>query len=1207
MGDLQVLTPSHPLTVDPHTHGLNTKRTAQAKSTPLYDTRTVPELMSKRARDHPDTPILGYPSSGTEYVEYNFGQLEQFSGAAASEFANSLPVRTSSSEKAKVVALLGPSNLDYIIAVLALSKLGFTILFLSPRLAISAYEHLLEKTDCQHIVVDKSLSKITDELIERDPKITAVGFVPQSQYEQQGSWTPPALELNEETNQTAWIIHSSGSTGPPKPIYQTHHAALRNCENNMNMQGFITLPLYHGHGVSSVFRSITSIKKIYLMNATLPLTSPTLVQIMSTHKFDIFYGVPYALKLLAESENGIKVLAEMKVVMFGGSACPDALGDLLVNNGVNLISHYGCTETGQLMTSFRPAGDKHWNYVRVHEKLRPHVTFEQQGDSKLFELVVGPGWPSKVDMNRDDGSYATKDLFIPHPTIENAWKYISRRDDTIILLNGEKMIPIAMEQAVRQHPLVRDAIIFGTGQAQVGLLVFASENASDMAHEALINTIWPTIVEQNNQLPNYAHLDRGMISVLPPGTEFPRTEKGTIIRQAVYQTFQAVIKGTYENFENQNGGSLILALPEMKSYLRGKMRDLFKLEEIVLTDDVDLFALGVDSLQSTLLRTAILKDVDFNGNSVPQNIVFEFPSISRLANALVSIRENKELDQEDVSEQMKSLVEKYAQWPPHVPQPIMTQTSAVVVTGATGSLGAHLVACLAKNLSVDTVYCLVRAESDKVAMHRVVQSMRRRRVYHTLSREERLRLCYCSSDLLDQRLGLSDERYQSIRASVVSVMHCAWSVNFNKHLSSFEDCIVGVHNLVSLCLSASRPKPAMFNFCSSVSTVSLMTGTIPTSVPSFDKAQALGYAQSKLVSEHLVQKAVQDTEITARVIRVGQITGDTTNGIWNESEAIPLLLSTVNTLGSLPALDETHRWLPVDIVARAFADISLSDSADIVFNLVNRNSFHWTDDLLPRLREAGLHFSQVDQQQWPKQLRESNPDPAVNPTIKLLKFFESKYGIKKTKRAPVYDTGNTEQASSPLQSVSALAPSLIEKMVNNFFHLMWTSHQKFEYNNMKLFVINGSNSSLVAKELANKLRCCVINGDSLHDAVVVSKMANGMDISPLDYSIWLSSMKLRVLECIRSTQLLGQGEEQKPIVLACPALDSQHKKFLTNVLGDGSVKTTFVKLESSEAGPSTAPDTISVPASNWDEDDVLPISTYDMNTLEIAELVLFVA
>lgn len=62
---------------------------------------------------------------------------------------------------------------------------------------------------------------------------------------------------------------------------------------------------------------------------------------MRTHKFEIFYGVPYALKLLAETEEGLEILARLKTVMYGGSACPDDLGNLLVDRGVNLVSHYG--------------------------------------------------------------------------------------------------------------------------------------------------------------------------------------------------------------------------------------------------------------------------------------------------------------------------------------------------------------------------------------------------------------------------------------------------------------------------------------------------------------------------------------------------------------------------------------------------------------------------------------------------------------------------------------------------------------------------------------------------------------------------------------------------------------------------------------------------------------------------------------------------
>lgn len=107
------------------------------------------------------------------------------------------------------------------------------------------------------------------------------------------------------------------------------------------MRGFITLPLFHAHGISSVFRAFTATKKIHMYSADLPLTKDTLLKTMAENYFEVLYGVPYALKLLGDSEDGIEALVKLQVVMFGGSACPDSLGDRLVGAGVNLISHYG--------------------------------------------------------------------------------------------------------------------------------------------------------------------------------------------------------------------------------------------------------------------------------------------------------------------------------------------------------------------------------------------------------------------------------------------------------------------------------------------------------------------------------------------------------------------------------------------------------------------------------------------------------------------------------------------------------------------------------------------------------------------------------------------------------------------------------------------------------------------------------------------------
>lgn len=991
------------------------------------------------------------------------------------------------------------------------------------------------------------------------------------------------LDLDEESNKIAWIIHSSGSTGLPKPIYQTHKAALRNYENSMNMRGFITLPLFHAHGLSSVFRGITAVKKIYMHSASLPLTQQNLLQIMRQHQFEIFYGVPYALKLLSESQEGIDALAAMKVVMFGGSACPDALGDLLTDGGVNLISHYGTTETGQLMTSFRPPGDKAWNYVREHDRLKPYLRMEERGGN-LYELVVLHGWPSKVATNREDGSYATKDLFEPHPSIKGAWKYCGRMDDTIVLLNGEKAIPIAMEQALRQNKLVQEAVMFGAGKAQLGMIVIASTLATSMLAEDLIDALWPTIVAENKPLPAYAQLARDMIKVLPAGTTYPSTDKGTMIRQAFYRKFQQEIEEVYQQAEAKSAGTLVLTEPQLRDFIRSTLLELSPQDDASeLTDDTDLFSLGVDSLQSTRLRARILKEIQLNGHPLPQNIVFEYPTTAKLAAAILSIRDSKAIERKDATKEMEELVAKYSVFPQHVSVRRTSTETCVVVTGATGSLGAHLVAQLVLRDDISEVCCLVRANSEISARQRVIKSMQERAVYHTLPLELRRKISCYPSDFSKPDLGLDEALYANISSKITNLVHCAWSVNFNKSLSSFEvDCIAGVRHLMLLCLSAKQPTPASFNFCSSVSTVANSPGNhIPEALPeSFSCAQGMGYAQSKLVTEHLVTRAASETGMLARVLRVGQIIADTKHGIWNDTEAIPLMLQAATTIGALPALDESPRWLPVDTVATSVMDVSLSPTTQRVFNIVNPRIFHWTSDLLPALRSAGLSFTEVGQREWISRLRASNPDPEANPTIKLVEFFAKKYDNDVTRRKNFeYTTSTAEGLSSALGSVPALSTELVTKFVKKFLQTSWALKMPSRQSQTRLIVVSGPcgvGKSTVATHLAESLACPVVEGDAVHDAIAIEKMSQGTPLSSLDRQIWLSRIKVEVLERVRAKHLMRRDSSKttpytEDIIITCSALGRVHRDALRNVLSDdkagegvGSIKTIFVALQATE-------------------------------------------
>jgi carbohydrate kinase (thermoresistant glucokinase family) len=1143
------------------------------KSPPLAP-RTISELISQRALQSPNHPILGYPSQGVEYVEYTYDQLERFANTGAAHYATLLPLRLSSEEPERIVAILGPSTLDYFVTVLALSRLGFTVLFLSTRISQTAYISLLKATRSNHIIIDSSFQKTTDGIENAIPELQVFSIVSRQQYETatEKFSTTGQLDPSEESKKISWIIHSSGSTGLPKPIYQTHQAALRNYEQNMDMEGFITLPLFHAHGLSSVFRGITSYQKIFMYNAALPLTSQYLLEIMRQHRFEILYGVPYALKLLSESTEGIQILASMKVVMFGGSACPDGLGDTLVEGGVNLISHYGTTETGQLMTSFRPGGDKAWNYVRVHDALKPYVRFEERGGN-LFELVVLDGWPSKVASNRADGAYATSDLFEPHPTIDRAWKYGGRLDDTIVLLNGEKAIPLAIEGAVREQKLVKDAVVVGNGKARLGLMIIASQSAVELSAEEAVQKLWPTIEDENEKAPAYAQIAPESIMVFPPGTVYPQTDKGTLIRQAFYKAFAKEIDELYNRLEIGASGTRNLEGSELREYLKAEiLRFVPGLHESDIGDKTDLFSLGVDSLQSTRLRGAILQEIQLNGHTLSQNFVFENPTIEKLVSAIIGLRKGTTASVRDVQQEMSDLVAKYNQFPRHQPQERTSTNNCVVVTGATGSLGAHVVAQLTARDDISEVCCLVRASSEKIAKQRVFASLRGRAIFHSLSLTSRRKITAFPSDFSKADLGIGMNLYERLQRDITTLIHCAWSVNFNKQLSSFEgDCIAGAKNLMLLCLGAKQPSPASFNFCSSVSTVANTPAgeKVPEGLPAnFGYAQDMGYAQSKLVTETLIAQAAE-TGMHARVLRVGQIVADTVHGIWNSTEAIPLMLQAAVTIGALPVLDESPRWLPVDTVASTVLDTSLSSDKQSFFNIVNPATFHWSNDLLPKLRTAGLEFEDVSQRQWIRRLRESNPDPTVNPTYKLLEFFTSKYDNDVVARKSLdYATVATEAISPALALRPQLTQELVTKFVQNFLATSWAPEKTNQ--STRLIILSGpcgSGKSTVATHLTDALDCPSIEGDAVHDAIALTKMSSGIPLSNIDREIWLSRLRVQILERIRATQLVQPKPDRDQIgniVLTCSALRREHRDALRRLLSDGSIISQFVILQASE-------------------------------------------
>lgn len=308
----------------------------------------------------------------------------------------------------------------------------------------------------------------------------------------------------------------------------------------------------------------------------------------------------------------------------------------------------------------------------------------------MYHLVVLPGFESLKMSDRPDGSYGTKDLFKPHP--DNLpgndtrsgvakWKFVARQGDIVVLVNGENADPSPIEQAVMLDPHVQMAVAFGAGHERLGLLVIPSDKAQDMSREEVIQRLLPALEHGNKLAADYAKISPDDIIVKPVGTPYPQTAKMTLQRHVVNKEFADDIEAHYATRETTNVKGKVMSDNEIRDVVRQVVCQVLQDRGSVfwatgtneqsthqghgLDDDSDFFSRGMDSLQSSLVRGRLLREISLSpGATLATNVVFEYPTVKLLSEHILHLRQTK-WDQNgpkprDPESIAKEMVTKYA-------------------------------------------------------------------------------------------------------------------------------------------------------------------------------------------------------------------------------------------------------------------------------------------------------------------------------------------------------------------------------------------------------------------------------------------------------------------------------------------------------------------------------------------------------------------
>lgn len=304
---------------------------------------------------------------------------------------------------------------------------------------------------------------------------------------------------------------------------------------------------------------------------------------------------------------------------------------------------------------------------------------------------------------------------------------------------------------------------------------------------------------------------------------------------------------------------------------------------------------------------------------------------------------------------------------------------AILLTGATGFLGAHLL----NELLVRTqaiVYCLVRARDAEEAQPKL-QANFKTYFDHGL---DPARIRTVPGDLAQSRLGLPPQTFASLAQEIDVIFHNGAHLH---HLAAYAQLKASnVSSTEAILQLATSGQPKWVHYVSSlVAAVERdEQGSLAEDFPRRDSTElAGGYAQSKWVSEMLLAEAAR-RGIGVTVYRPGFITGRSDTGVWpNPNDHLVRVILGCLQMGSAPASDLVLDMAPVDFVGAAIVGIALSQPSGAVFNLSNPHPLPWSA-LLEWLQAWGYPLQVLPENEWREHsLSCVGPDNALFPVLPL--------------------------------------------------------------------------------------------------------------------------------------------------------------------------------------------------------------------------------
>ncbi len=870
-----------------------------------------------------------------------------------------------------VVSILIPRSAYMLVTALGALKAGAAYQPLDPSYPAERLQFMVEDANAKLLIADEQLIGLLPDYKGPVLFLKDLSSLPECSVKESGL-TPENLFI---------LLYTSGTTGKPKGVMLTHKNLVNFCDwyrTNYALTPDSVVAAYASFGFDAnmmdMYPALTCGAAVCIVPEELRIDLPLLNRYYKENGVTHVFMTTQMGRLFASQISD----SDLRHLSVGG----EKLVPLQPPQGYTLTNGYGPTECTIFSTTQPvdklydriPIGSALSNYkVYVVDDAGHEMPVGAMGELWIAGFGVGRGYLNQPE--RTEAAFI-KNPFCDTPGFDRVFRtgdivrrlcdgridFIGRNDGQV-KIRGFRIELAEVEGVIRDYPGIRDVTVQAFEDEAFGGKFIAAYVVSDAAVD-------------------FGHL-----------SDFIRTKKPSYMIPAAFMQLDAIPLNQNQKVNRralpapkrrEETGDFVEPATPLEKEICEKYASILGLERVSATDS--FFDIGGSSISvAEIVMFAMNK-----GYPVVYKDVFANPSARELARVIVGMGKDepsKAAADFDYTAINKLIAVNSME---HVDEIASRPLGNVILTGATGFLGIHVLYAFLKNTD-GKITCLIR-----------------RGRYETAEKRLKVMLMYYFGEMMPELFGTRifcvdgditmPESLSALDAvDAGTVINCAACV---KHFAKDDILdrinVHGVENLIDFCVRSKKRLVQISTLSVGGEIGSKNMQKLREDRLYFGQNVDNDYVRTKFLAERAVLNARVNRGLDAVILRVGNLMGRHTDGEFQinfETNAFMRSLWAYIQLGEYPVtiLEQPAEFSPIDSVANAVLTLAGTKSPFSVFH-VNNNHTVTMADLMAVVREHGFEVRPVSEAEFRNTLNEATKHENESRTVLSLVAYSNKEG-----------------------------------------------------------------------------------------------------------------------------------------------------------------------------------------------------------------------